>query len=419
MNRRILDLKAWRLIVPFLRVILFISLNLAILLVTTGPAREPQEDFIDFLVGISEHEPDTAEYELAELIKNDLWESFFQTELISMNSSGPFKILEDNPKLDFYIVVDVIEEDTRSYAATIYSPHISDPRPFDSGSQRGLSSVVINYISSQARGVINSRIATSTPFSNGSEDEVIISDQVALYSQARYQFDIRDYQSSIETLNELLLNEPVNWRVHYSLYRNYNELGNRVKQWEHIQAGLEIDPENEHLLMSKANYYFQAKEYERAIPIYHSIVNSTQNGPAARYNLSLGYERLGDINQAIEVLDNPSGNWGTLDVKIQNQLFNLQEQQRVIQIRNIAVGLILLIIITILVYTVIKRQGWNLQKEIRFIGDIVFGDKTEGDVIKVGDISDIKGVAIGQSSSVSVEESTPDPLQSERTGNQD
>ena len=359
MNRRPFDSKPLRLIALNLIFTLVFLAVTGVLSASEEDDGDPPLDNFAFTVGIFDYEPGTAEGELSELILNDLWSDKFLTEEISRDAGSPFEILRQRSDLDFFITIAVAEEESPTYTANVYSQRKDEPETLSGLSQVGISSDISKYIREQATDTVLAESEPSTPnpapaTSNETVEDDPFLDGLRLYRDGEYEASIDYFRRALD--------EEEQWITHFYLYRSYKELENSEKQWEHLERGLELDGDNERMLLGKANLYFREQDYDEAIPIYRDLVDSAENGPTARFNLSLAYERVGEYEKAKEILvEDSTVNWGALGVRMQNQLFELEEREasannRTKQVISMSIAGVLLVVLAILSYALVVRH---------------------------------------------------------------
>lgn len=325
-----------------------------------GKEPPPPINYGEFIVSFFEYEHGTIEYELFELVKSDLEIIGFRTQTINVDLSNPIELFNQDPNVFFIIVFAVAEEENPTYTAKVYSRSVSDPKKFLDSSQLSLSSNINQYIVKQAE------IAAIAETSD-SEDPVSPDfDQQSLSLSALKDYRAGNYESAVEKYNKVLEIDPNQWRIHYYLSLSYHELGDAEKEWDHIQSGLEIDPQNELLLLSKGNIFFRAENYEEAQKYYLPMIDSIENGAASRFNLSLIYEREGKYKEARKILTEPSGlKWGTLDQRVISELQKLDQIEDRLKrniYRTISVAGIFMLIFVICV--IILRNRRKSQSEV-------------------------------------------------------
>ena len=319
-------------------------------------AEPPNEIYGKFTVGIFEYDPDTPEGELSDLLLNQLWAVEFNAERIRLDFSHPSEVFDFYPDIDFFIVVTVIEGTNPTYNATVYSKDSGDSKNFNNPSQIDLSSAIVKYIQQQTSKLFESNSPES---SQNPENKDYFAIAYSAYLQG-------NYETAIDDFNAVLVEEPDNWKVHYYMYRIYTKLGDTEMQWYHIQAGLDINPNSDFLLLSLGNFYFRSGDYEEAINIYRALLDSDEAGfelEVVRYNLSLAYEKTGEYQRAIEILnENNNYDWGNLKIKkeeLQTNLIKTEERIRLNQTIyfSLAGAVLLLGIILLFLFVLQKRKN--------------------------------------------------------------
>jgi tetratricopeptide (TPR) repeat protein len=306
----------------------------------------PILEFDGFLVGFYEYEIDSSRYVLYDQIKNDLEAVGFHTVVSVVEVSNPRDIFAQQMELDFFIVLAITGDENQVFKAYVYSKWSENVEEKSSASEIELSNAIRDFLQNEALNItlISYKTDTLEPVRKTLQDHpTILSenqtgtstpenflaglDQVeSLKIEGLSKFQDGNFEAAAETFLKVLEIDHDQWSVHYYLSECYRKLKNPAKEWEQLQLGLEIDPENDYLLLLRGNYLYRMRNYAEAIVSYRALIN-TEVETAARFNLSLVYEQTRKYAEAKEILEeNQDLSWdGDLRYRRQEQLFKLEE----------------------------------------------------------------------------------------------
>jgi Tfp pilus assembly protein PilF/predicted nucleic acid-binding protein len=146
----------------------------------------------------------------------------------------------------------------------------------------------------------------------------------------------KEHEKARSLLEKMTSFAPKKSRLHYEYFKYHKSLSSYGEAEKSLIAALESADEFDSLLMSLelANYYYERKLYDKAIPFYSKVANHNINNPILlKYLASLYYSSNKDINLPV-CLDickkfrlefGPSKNITEIEALIQEKLNNLAD----------------------------------------------------------------------------------------------
>lgn len=146
----------------------------------------------------------------------------------------------------------------------------------------------------------------------------------------------KEFDNAKSLLEKLASFTPKNSRLHYEYFKYHRSLSSFEEAEKSLIAALESEDDFDSLLMSLelANFYYERKLYDKAIPFYNKVANPNINNPILlKYLASLYYSSNKDVNfpacldicKKFRLEYGPSKNITEIEALIQENLNNLAD----------------------------------------------------------------------------------------------
>jgi tetratricopeptide (TPR) repeat protein len=119
------------------------------------------------------------------------------------------------------------------------------------------------------------------------------------FKLAKLLFFVRNYEESLDYLNEILMVEGANDRALFLKASIYKELGDTSSAIQFYQTAIDANPENFDAYEQLGVLYAQ-REDSLAIAFYNRAIQLRPNEPGVYYNLGIYYQSKEQWNRALE-----------------------------------------------------------------------------------------------------------------------